>query len=202
MLDRTEAVGWHEGAADEKAHHLISGAEQATCLRACARGDRAALERLYHATAPQLFGLAIGIVGRRDLGEEVLQEAFLAAWRHAGSFDEQRGGALAWLAAIVRNKAFDLLRQRRRETPLDQDAAEAVPDPAAGPFEAAAESESARKLRACIEELDASPRQSLLLAYYQGLTYEQVAARLATPVGTVKSWIRRSLERLRRCLER
>ncbi|MHB1060099.1 MAG: sigma-70 family RNA polymerase sigma factor [Rhodanobacter sp.] len=174
----------------------------AALLRSCATGDRAALARLYESTAPQLFGLALRMVRRRDLAEEVLQDAYLAAWRHAASFDEGRGTAFAWLAAILRNRAIDLLRRRGREAPLDPEAAAAVPDPAPGPLARAVESEAARALAACLGELEDGPRRSLLLAYYDGLTYEQTASRLGAPVGTVKSWIRRSLQRLKSCLER
>ncbi len=174
----------------------------AILIASCARGDRAALAELYRLSSPQLFGLALRMVRQRHLAEEVLQEAFLAVWRHAGGFDPARGAGFAWLAAIVRNQAIDLMRRRGRETPLDPEAAAALPDPAAGPLELAAGSEAARALAACLDELEDGPRRSILLAYYDGLTYEQAAARLATPVGTVKSWIRRSLLRLKGCLER
>jgi RNA polymerase sigma-70 factor (ECF subfamily) len=174
----------------------------ASLIRACAAGDRGALARLYEAASPQLFGLALRMVRRRDLAEEIVQETFLAVWRHAGSFDEGRGTAMAWLAAILRNGAIDLLRRRGREVPLDPDAAAAVPDPEPGPLDRAAESEAARALRACLEELEAGPRRSILLAYYDGLTYEETALRVGAPIGTVKSWIRRSLLRLKSCLER
>lgn len=174
----------------------------ATLITDCARGDRAALAELYRLSSPQLFGLALRMVRQRDLAEEVLQEAFISVWRHADGYDPARGAGFPWLAAIVRNQAIDLLRRRGRETPLDHDAAAALPDPAAGPLDRAAGSEAARALAACLDELEEGPRRSILLAYYDGLTYEQAAARLATPVGTVKSWIRRSLLRLKSCLER
>lgn len=174
----------------------------ASLLRSCAAGDRAALARLYEAAAPQLFGLALRMVRRRDLAEEIVQDAFLTAWSHAGDFDERRGTAQAWLAAILRNRAIDLLRRRGREAPLDPDAAAAVPDPEPGPLDLAAASEQARALAACLEALEEGPRRSLRLAYYDGLTYDAVAVRLGAPPGTVKSWIRRGLMRLKSCLER
>ncbi len=181
---------------------MATGPALAGHLRDCAAGDRAALRRPYEATSPQLFGLALRMVRRRDLAQEVLQEAFVAVWRHAASFDESRGDAFAWLAAITRNRAIDLLRRRGREVPLDPGFAAALPDPAPSPLDRAAASERARGLAACLEELEEGPRRSILLAYYEGLTYEEAALRLAAPVGTVKSWIRRSLMRLKRCLER
>ena len=179
-----------------------AGPEQAALLRACAGGDRAALERLYRTTASQLFAVALRILRRQDLAEEVLQDSFVAVWRHASRFDERRGTALAWMASIVRNQAIDHLRRRGREAPLDPESMNALEDPSAGPLDLAALSESARALRACLDELEESPRRSLMLAYYEGLTLEEVAARMTAPIGTVKSWVRRSLVRLRSCLER
>jgi len=88
-------------------------------LQACARGDRAALQSLYAATGPQLFGLALSILHSRDLAEDVMQDSFILVWRHAHSFDSGRGTAMAWLARIVRNQCFDMMRRRRRESPLD-----------------------------------------------------------------------------------
>jgi RNA polymerase sigma-70 factor (ECF subfamily) len=171
-------------------------------LQACAGGDPAALQSLYAATAPQLFGLALGILRSRDLAEDIVQDAFVLVWRHARSFDPGRGTAMAWLARIVRNQCFDLLRRRGRESPLDETFLQSRPDPAPGPVELTALSRDARRLRGCLEELEESPRQSLMLAYYEGMTFEQVAGRLGAPLGTVKSWIRRSLIRLKGCMDR
>jgi RNA polymerase sigma-70 factor (ECF subfamily) len=171
-------------------------------LQACARGDRAALQNLYAATAAQLFGLALRIVHRRDLAEDIVQDAFLLAWRHAGSFDPGRGTAMAWLARIVRNQCFDQMRRRGRETPLDDAIMQNWEDPAPGPADLAALSRDARRLWGCLNELDDGPRKSMILAYYESLTFAEVAGRLGAPLGTVKSWIRRGLIQLRDCMER
>jgi RNA polymerase sigma factor (sigma-70 family) len=181
---------------------MTEGPTREALLEACAGGDRAALRGLYQTTAPQLFGLALSILRSREQAEEVVQDTFILVWRHAASFDRGRGTAMAWLARIVRNQCFDLMRRRGRERPLDPAVAEAWEDPAPGPADTASKSEAARQLRTCLDELEASPRQCILLAYYEGLTFEQVATRLNAPLGTVKSWIRRSLIRLKECLER
>lgn len=170
-------------------------------LQACAGGDQTALHSLYSATSPQLFGLAVGILRNRDLAEDVVQDSFVQVWRHARSFDPDRGTAMAWLARIVRNKCFDLLRRRGRESPLDDAVMASWEDPSPSPAELTGLSQDARRLRACLEQLEESPRRSLMLAYYEGLTFEQVAGRLRAPLGTVKSWIRRSLIRLKGCME-
>jgi RNA polymerase sigma-70 factor, ECF subfamily len=171
-------------------------------LQACARGDRAALQSLYASTAPQLFGLALSILHSRELAEDVVQDSFILVWRHAHGFDPRRGTAMAWLARIVRNQCFDLMRRHRRESPLDERSVESWEDPAPGPADLAALSRDARRLRGCLDELDDGPRKSMILAYYEGLTFAEVSVRLGAPLGTVKSWIRRGLIQLRDCMER
>jgi RNA polymerase sigma-70 factor, ECF subfamily len=171
-------------------------------LQACARGDRAALQRLYQVTAPQLFGLALSILRSRELAEDIVQDSFVLVWRQAHSFDPSRGAAMAWLARIVRNRCFDLLRRRERESPLDDVIVQTWEDPASSPADITALSQEAKRLRDCLDELDESPRKSLMLAYYEGMTYLQVADRMGAPLSTVKSWIRRSLIRLKDCMER
>ena len=180
----------------------ILGAEPEALLQACAGGDRAALQSLYAATAPHLFGLALSILRSRELAEDIVQECFILAWRHAHTFDPGRGSAMAWLARIVRNQCFDLMRRRGREAPLDDALMQNWEDPAPGPADLTALSRDARRLWGCLNELDQGPRKSMILAYYEGLTFAEVAGRLGAPLGTVKSWIRRGLIQLRDCMER
>jgi RNA polymerase sigma-70 factor, ECF subfamily len=171
-------------------------------LQACASGDLAALHSLYAATAPQLFGLALGILRSYELAEDVVQDSFILVWRNARSFDGNRGSAMAWLAGIVRNQCFDMLRRRSREAPLDESSMQSWEDPAPGPADLTALSRDAQRLRLCLDLLDDGPRRSMILAYYEGLTFAEVAARLEVPLGTAKSWIRRGLIRLKGCMER
>jgi RNA polymerase sigma-70 factor, ECF subfamily len=171
-------------------------------LQACASGDRAALQSLYAATAAQLFGLALSILRSRELAEDIVQDSFILAWRHADSFDPRRGTAMAWLARIVRNQCFDLMRRRGRESPLDDTFMQSWEDPAPNPADLTALSRDARRLKGCLDELDEGPRKSMILAYYEGLTFAEVAGRIGAPLGTVKSWIRRGLIQLRDCMER
>jgi RNA polymerase sigma-70 factor (ECF subfamily) len=171
-------------------------------LQACARGDRTALHSLYRATAPRLFGLALGILRRRELAEDVMQDSFVLVWRHAHSFDPGRGSAMAWLAGIVRNRCIDHLRRRGREVPLDPEFMQSWEDPASGPADLAALTSDARRLRDCLDELEEGPRKILLQVYYNGMAYNEVADLVGAPLGTVKSWVRRSLVRLRGCMER
>ena len=180
-------------------------AGEATALNALlgqvAGGDRNALAELYARTAPQLLGLVARMLHRRDVAEEVLHDAYLRIWHNAATFSAQRGTAMSWMVAIVRNAALDRLRRQRREVPL-----ESLPDydaPAGGawgPAASAVASAEGRALADCMGQLEAEQRNCLLLAYYHGLTHEELAQRLGRPMGTVKSWIRRSLLRLRQCL--
>lgn len=171
-------------------------------LQACASGDRTALHSLYRGTAAQLFGLALRLLRRRDLAEEIVQDSFLLVWRNAHAFDPRRGAAMAWLARIVRNRCIDVLRQRGREAPLDDAFIEDWEDPVSSPADLAELSQDARRLEDCLDELREYPRKVLRLVYYEGLTYREAAVRMGVPLGTVKSWVRHSLVRLRGCMER
>ncbi|MBI3452588.1 MAG: sigma-70 family RNA polymerase sigma factor [Rhodospirillales bacterium] len=181
-----------------------SGPDRLTDLiAAAASGDRRAFADLYRATGAKLFGLALRILRRRDWAEEVLQEAFVNIWRHAGAYRPERGAPFAWLATIVRNRALDRLRRERPVVPLDDaPGRESWADPGKNPLDLALASAEARRLKACLDELDGPQRESIVLAYYEGRTHEELAARFAAPLGTVKSWIRRGLIRIKGCLER
>ena len=171
-------------------------------LQACASGDQTALHSLYKGTAPQLFGIALRILRRRELAEEIVQDTFVRVWRSAHTFDPGRGTAMAWLARIVRNRCIDVLRQRGRETPLDGASIEDCEDPLSSPADLAALSRDARRLQECLGELEENSRKVLGLVYYEGMTYQEAAVHVGAPLGTVKSWVRRSLVRLRDCMER
>ncbi|HTW53381.1 MAG TPA: sigma-70 family RNA polymerase sigma factor [Stellaceae bacterium] len=168
-------------------------------LRQTAVGDAAAFAALYKQTAGKLFGIAIRIAGRGEVAEDALQECFVLVWQRAGDYDPLRGAAMSWLIAIIRNCTIDRLRRRARRP--EGHAVEDALDRLAAP-DSAAKGAELRALEHCLGELGEQPRQAVLLAYVHGLTREELAVRLAVPVGTVKSWIRRSLDRLKRCLDR
>lgn len=171
-------------------------------LAAVATRDRAALAELYAATAPQLLGVILRLVRRRDLAEEVLHDAYLRVWERASTFAPERGSAMGWLVSVSRHAALDTVRRRRREVPLDDMPGHAErEDPDPTPFQQMLRGAEGHALARCLEELEAEQRTCILLAFQDGLTHEQMAARLAKPLGTVKSWVRRGLLRLRRCLE-
>ena len=181
---------------------VAEDASLARLLRASADGDRDAFARVYEKTAPRLFPVALRLLRRRDAAEDVLQEAYVQIWRKAGQYDFSRGRPLAWMATIVRNRAIDRLRALARD-PSDpspwEEAAENLADRDAEMHTGS--NPDSLAIRRCLERLQDKQRESILLAFYHGLTHEELAARLAAPLGTVKSWVRRGLLELKDCLE-
>jgi RNA polymerase sigma-70 factor (ECF subfamily) len=168
-------------------------------LRQVAGGDRRAFAALYRQASPKLFPVALRITQRRDLAEEVLQESFVAVWNQAASYDPIKGSPMIWMTTIVRHRAIDQRRRRANLADATTGSDEALLALVAG--DRADRGADLAALQRCLDELEAQPRQAVLLAYIHGYTQEELANRLATPVGTIKSWIRRSLERLKRCLD-
>lgn len=168
--------------------------------------DRAALRELYGLTGGRLLAIAERVLNDRAAAEDVLQDTFVAVWQKAARFPTLRTSALAWLTTMARHRAIDVLRRRRPETPLQwtdadgRERAHDVADPAPGPLQQLLAHQAEGQLGQCLGALDPEPRHALTLAYAEGLTHDELAARLQRPLGTVKAWIRRSLVRLRDCL--
>jgi len=171
-------------------------------LGGVARRDTDALAVLYGQTSPRLLAVLLRILRRRELAEEVLHDVYLRVWDRAASFDPSKGSAMGWLVSVARNAALDHFRRHRREV-LGADGGEAEGEAVelADPQDFAQASAARRALQACLERLDPEPQRCLVLAYQRGLTYEKMARHLDRPVNTLKSWVRRSLVRLRHCLE-
>ena len=172
-------------------------------LLGTAEGDRCAFEDLYQRTSAKLFGVCLRILHERNEAEEVLQDVYLTIWRKASQYDADRASPITWLAMIARNKAIDRLRAARVErasVPLDL-AAELAGDDVAAPELVEAASEG-RRLHNCLEELTGEQGRAIRVAFFEGCTYEEIAHRSGTPIGTIKSWIRRGLLKLKECLQR
>ena len=169
-------------------------------MRAVARGDETALAAIYDRYRPILFGLILRILHDRQEAEDVLQEAFLQVWRRARDFDESRGRAFTWLVTIARSRALDRLRALGSRTRLADEVAQAPHDNVADAAEDAVKSEQGTIVRQALAELPDEQRRALFLAYFEGLTQTEIAARLGDPLGTVKTRMRSGLTRLRELL--
>lgn len=172
-------------------------------LLAIARGERYALRALYEREARWMLGVAMKLLRNRQAAEDVLQDAFIQIWRAAASFDPARGAARGWLYTIVRHRALETLRRDARMTPLASEDLEALSDRAqsdapVGPPDLFAA--HADDLERCLATLDEMKRRCIVGAFVEGMTHEQLSRSLDTPLGTVKSWVRRGLLALKACL--
>jgi RNA polymerase sigma factor (sigma-70 family) len=166
------------------------------------RGDQQAFAALYQRTSSKLFGVCLRMLGQRHEAEEVLQETYITVWRRAGGFDATRGSAITWLVTLARNKAIDRLRQHRERLLGDPLLLEEIADTRPTPPADTETSQERERLQRCLDALEPSQRRAVREAFFTGATYNELAARCKVPLGTMKSWIRRSLLQLRTCLER
>lgn len=174
----------------------------AAALERIPGGDRAALQTVYRLTSAKLFGVTLRILGERSEAEDVLQEVYVTVWRKAADFDPARASPMTWLIAIARNRAIDRLRaskQSRQMAPIE-DAGE-VADGAAGADSTLETLQDHARLHGCLEGLAERERSALRGAFFDGNTYEELAVRMSVPLGTMKSWIRRAMIKLKACLE-
>ncbi len=170
-------------------------------LAACARGDRAGLLRLYEQEAARLLGVALRIVRRRDLAEEVLHDAFLKIMQRSSTYSPSKGSGRGWIYTVVRHGAINKLRDSAQELPTDEAWLASIPDDErADPLTQLMQVSESRALHDCLQQLEVSKRRSIQMAFVEGLTHDQIATRLGSPLGTVKAWIRRGLLSLRECL--
>ena len=171
-------------------------------LRRVGDKESAALEEVYIRTHAKLYGICLRILGDRGEAEDALQDIYLNVWRSADRFDPARASPITWLAALARNRAIDRLRSSARsrsmqpiETALEQS------DLQENAFEQVAENQERVRLLHCIDELDGHQSNAIRAAFLDGATYAELAERAAVPLGTMKSWVRRGLLRLRECLQ-
>jgi RNA polymerase sigma-70 factor (ECF subfamily) len=181
-------------------------ARLAGLLSRVALADQRAFAELYRETSSHLYAVALRILRESAAAEEILQEAYVSVWHHAGTYVAAKSQPLTWLTSIVRNRCLDHLRRREIDTvTLSSDGEDEpvhdIPAGGATPVELLLSGAEAQSVRDCVDTLDAGPKQAIALAFFQGLSHAELAAHLREPLGTVKSWVRRGLERLKRCLD-
>jgi RNA polymerase sigma-70 factor, ECF subfamily len=169
-------------------------------LGRAALGERGAFQELYRATAPKLFGVALRILRREDWAEEVLQECYVSVWRHAAEYRPGLAAPMTWMTSIVRNRCLDWLRRPNPE-PLDDQALQEIESGNPGPLALLEQGRDSAALARCLRGLESKQRQAIALAFFDGLSHAELAQHLREPLGTVKTWVRRGLARLRACLE-
>ncbi|MEO8059988.1 MAG: sigma-70 family RNA polymerase sigma factor [Burkholderiales bacterium] len=175
-------------------------------------GDRAAFATLYERTSSHLLGVVLRIQRDRAQAEDILQEVYVNVWRAAQSFDAAQSQPLTWLSSIARNRAIDSLRRTQTQPQFrsttsfgtdqeETDVYDTVASDAPGPLDLLSRASDARALSSCMQTLSAQQRQSVALAFFDGLSHAEVAEQMRQPLGTVKSWVRRALMSLKSCLE-
>lgn len=168
-----------------------------------ALGDRIAFEALYAATSAKLFGVVLRVLGDRGQAEEVLQEVYVKIWKGAGRYQVNGLSPMSWLITIARNSAIDRLRVRKSgEVQAGPEIMEAVADAAPGPAEQVERASELEQLTLCLGELDEARASAIRGAYLDGLTYAELAEAADVPLNTMRTWLRRSLIKLRECLTR
>jgi len=186
--------------------------ELSSLLARAGLGDRAAFATLYERTSAHLLGVVMRIQRDRALAEDILQEVYVNVWRAAQSFDAAQSQPLTWLTSVARNRAIDSLRRAQAQPQLktnlassaddeETDVYDTVADDAPGPLDLLSRASDARALAGCMQALNAQQRQSVALAFFDGLSHAEVADSMRQPLGTVKSWVRRALMSLKSCLD-
>ncbi|MBL3599153.1 MAG: sigma-70 family RNA polymerase sigma factor [gamma proteobacterium endosymbiont of Lamellibrachia anaximandri] len=190
------------GEIDPKIANAERNEQLKALLAACTLKDRRAFAQLYEMTSAKLYGVILRILIRDTWAQDCLQEAYIKIWNSADSYRPYLAAPTTWMATIARNQALDLLRRRRREVQMaEPEKLFEASDSKTMPLERLQQSDEGRRLNDCLEQIKSQQRQVIALAYFKGLTHEELASQTGTPLGTVKTWIRRGLEQLKRCLE-
>ena len=163
--------------------------------------DRTAFDLLYRLTSAKLFGVCLRVLNDRSEAEEALQEVYVKVWTKADRFAVSELSPISWLVAVARNHAIDRLRVRRKMT-AGIDAAIDIADPTPGPEALAMAGEDSARVHRCLDELDEDRASAVRGAYLKGESYAELAERHDVPLNTMRTWLRRSLIKLRECLER
>ena len=197
MIDSTPRASVNSAAGTPEAARL----RLVETLVRTGEEDRAAFRDLYSLTSAKLFGICYRICGERQAAEDVLHDVYLTIWKRAGAYEPARASPITWLATIARNRAIDWQRAQtvRRASPIED--APPILDTAPLASDVLLEAESTHQLHACLDSLEERQRAAIRTAFFDGVTYAELAEREAVPLGTMTSWVRRGLARLKACLE-
>jgi RNA polymerase sigma factor (sigma-70 family) len=185
---------------DQASDQAAARARLTQVLLATGQEDRSAFQLLYRLTSAKLFGICLRICGERAAAEDVLQDVYLTIWRRAGAFEPGRASPISWLAAIARNRAIDWRRAHPQRAQVSVEEAMNVPETAAPAPERLVRAEEDRRLHLCLDALEGRSRDAIRTAFFGGRSYSELAAAQNVPLGTMKSWVRRGLMRLKECL--
>lgn len=163
--------------------------------------DRVAFDSLYQQTSAKLFGVCLRVLKNQSEAEDALQEVFIKIWDKADRFAASDLSPISWLVAVARNQAIDRIRERRQPS-VDMDSTLNVIDPRPDPESLAAANHERRRIQICLEELEKDRAEAVRSAYLDGESYDELANRYGVPLNTMRTWLRRSLLKLRECLER
>lgn len=171
-------------------------------IQRLADGDRSALAWIYQATSAKLFGICLRILGGRSEAEDALQEVYVSLWQRAKTYDPERASPISWLSVVARNRAIDRLRKgkvRGGAVPVDE--ASDLPDKEPLADAILEGEERSARIHHCLGTLEERQQDAIRTAFFEGTTYAELARQRDVPLGTMKSWVRRGLARLKRCLE-
>lgn len=173
--------------------------DERVLLLKVSRGDKFAFRELYEQNAPQLYAVALRLMRRRDVAEDIVQEVFLTLWHAADQYDSARGSVRTWLSTITRNRCIDRLRRQPANT-VDLEDVQLTADERDDPLEQALSRDHLAALSQCLGELNDQQKRAVSLAYFDGLTHQEVAQQMVVPLGSAKTWIRRGLDFLKKCM--
>ena len=179
---------------------MLTPAELVALIASVAKRDEAAFERLYAATRAKLYGVVLRILRRQDLAEEVIQETYVKIWNSATQFNPALASPITWMTSIARNRAIDIVRKRSELSIEDEPDAMEVAADSPDPLARREMSEELKRLLECVGRLEPDRQRLVLLAYYNGWSREQLAEKFASPVNTIKTWLRRAMLEIRECL--
>ncbi|HEX7821835.1 MAG TPA: sigma-70 family RNA polymerase sigma factor [Sphingobium sp.] len=182
------------GKAEDDRERLVSA------LHLAASGDPSGLRLVYSLTSAKLFGICLRISGDRQAAEDILQDVYVKVWRRVATFDDRRASPISWLATIAHNAAIDWRRGQHRHAVQPGEQMDAVADDALLADAVLERDQEHRQLLSCLEGLDPAQSSAIRRAFLDGLTYQQLSDQTHTPLGTIKSWIRRGMQKLKECL--